>query len=363
MNNTIFCVLQDCNKQECHHCFPVTNCSENHEYCNLNGCCKEIKENNNTKIIVTGSCGFIGYHLTKKLLELNYNVIGFDDLNTIIYDSKFKTFNFNILKNFDNYTHYSNIVNNLNIFNSSVDIIIHLAAYANVRISNNRPELFIYNNVEVPCCILNEICKYDKKPYFLYASSSSVYGTNTKIPFEETDSIDNIISPYALTKKTLEGLVNIYCKNYNLSAIGFRFFTVYGPGGRPDMAIYNFITNIMQDKPINMYGDGSTQRDYTYVLDIVDGIYNSTKKFLKKGQHEIYNLGNNKPIKLIELINTCEKITGKKAIINKKPIPIGDVFITYANINKAKKDLNYNPKTSIEDGIKYMYSWLNNINV
>ena len=201
------------------------------------------------------------------------------------------------------------------------------------------------------------------KPLFIYASSSSVYGKNKKIPFTETDELNNIVSPYAFSKKMCEDLVSLYCKNYNIKAIGFRFFTVYGPGGRPDMAIYNFVTKIQNEQSIIKYGDGSMERDFTYVDDIVNGITNSIKLkiSMQNGQHKIFNLGNNKPIKLNELISTCEKIVGKKAIIIQEDIPIGDVPITYANIDKAKKELNYKPNTSIEDGIYNMCQWINTL--
>ena len=161
-----------------------------------------------------------------------------------------------------------------------------------------------------------------------------------------------------------EDLVTLYCKNYNIKAIGFRFFTVYGPGGRPDMAIYNFVTKIQNEQPIIKYGDGSMERDFTYVDDIVNGIINSIKlkKSMQSGDHKIFNLGNNTPIKLNELINICEEIVGKKAIIIQKDIPVGDVPITYANINKAKKELNYNPTTSIKEGIEHMFQWINKLN-
>lgn len=323
----------------------------------------ELSNNiNNTKILITGNCGFIGFHLSKKLLMLGYNVIGIDNLNNYIYDSSFKKKNQEHLLKFNNYTNIQGNIEDENyILNHNPDIIIHLSAYANVRKSNEEPEKFIRNNVEVTSIILKQIQKMEKKPLFIYASSSSVYGTNEKIPFEETDELNNIVSPYAFSKKMCEDLVSLYCKNYNIKAIGFRFFTVYGPGGRPDMAIYNFLLKIKNNEEIIMYGDGSMERDFTYVDDIVNGITNSIKlkTSMQNGQHKIFNLGNNNPIKLNDLIRTCEEIVGEKANIIQKDIPIGDVPITYANINKAKKELNYNPTTTIKEGINNMFQWIN----
>jgi UDP-glucuronate 4-epimerase len=363
--NELFCVLGDCYKEKCHNCFPVKKCSYNHDFCKENGICEEIKEISNTTILVTGSCGFIGFHLTNNLLNLGYKVIGIDNLDNYIYDPSFKKNNQNMLIQNTNYTNIEGNVEDENyILQFNPDIIIHLAAYANVRKSNEDPDKFIRNNVEVTSILLKQIQDMEVKPLFIYASSSSVYGKNTKMPFTETDELNNIVSPYAFSKKMCEDLVSLYCKNYNIKAIGFRFFTVYGPGGRPDMAIYNFVTKIQNEQPIIKYGDGSMERDFTYVDDIVNGIINSIKlkKSMQSGDHKIFNLGNNTPIKLNELINICEEIVGKKAIIIQKDIPVGDVPITYANINKAKKELNYNPTTSIKEGIEHMFQWINILN-
>ena len=376
-----FCVLCDCNKNHCHHCYPVLRCSYNHEFCNEHGMCKEmkveknqlldikttleqIKDVSNTTVLITGSCGFIGFHLTNKLLNEGYKVIGIDNLDSYIYESSFKKNNQNILvEHVNNKNIQGNVEDENYILQFNPDIIIHLSAYANVRKSNDDPDKFIRNNVEVTSILLKQIQDMKVKPLFIYASSSSVYGKNVNIPFTETDKLNNIASPYAFSKKMCEDLVSLYCKNYNIKAIGFRFFTVYGPGGRPDMAIYNFITKIKNEQPIIRYGDGSMERDFTYVDDIVNGIRNSImlKSTLQDGEHKIFNLGNNKPIKLSELISICEKLVGKKATIIQKDIPIGDVPITYANIDKAKKELNYSPTTSIEEGITNMIQWINKL--
>lgn len=315
------------------------------------------------KIIITGSCGFIGKHISEKLLIEGHDIIGIDNYNSYIYDNKFKIKNAECLKLYKNYTAIEDdILNNNYIKDNNPDVIIHLAAYANVRKSIEDPDKYIRNNVECTCKILKEITQCKTQPLLIYASSSSIYGTNTKIPFEETDTTDNIISPYAISKKMCEDVVNLFCKTNGLHAIGLRFFTVYGPGGRPDMAIYNFLTNIQENKPITLFGDGSMQRDFTFVSDIAQGIHKCIELKINKGEHRIYNIGNNSPISLISLIEICEQIVGKKAIIIKSNVPNGDVPITYANIAKAQKDLNYNPKTNIKDGIQIMYDWLKTLN-
>ena len=310
-------------------------------------------------ILVTGSCGFIGSHICEKLLNNNFNVIGIDNFNSDIYDNKHKYNNLIILQNYKNYFNISDdILNDNYIIKHKPDVIIHLAGYANVRKSNSIPEKFIRNNIEVTTKILNEIKQLQNKPLLIYASSSSVYGENKKIPFNESDNLENIFSIYALSKKICEDIVSLYCKTDNLKAIGLRFFTVYGPRCRPDMATYIFLNSIKNDNIINLYGDGSIKRDFTYIDDIVDGIYNCISYNIINGMHKIYNLGNNSPITLNDFIKTCENIIGKKAIINKKDSFIEDVPITYADITNAKKDLNYNPKTSIQIGLEKTYNWI-----
>jgi UDP-glucuronate 4-epimerase len=374
MNNIIWCQLGDCSHAECHHCFPVKNCRLGHKYCNENGICDDILLNVNESIeeyktkapyesvvLITGSCGFIGFHLSYKLLSLGYTIIGVDMYDSFVYDSSFKVKNSENLKKFKNYIEYNeNILDRNHIIETNPDIIIHLAAYANVRKSIEYPDMYVKNNIECTCKLLNQIQKCHTKPLFIYASSSSVYGKNIKVPFEESDSLLNIESPYALSKKVSEEYVQLFCKIYKIQSIGLRFFTVYGPGGRPDMAIFNFLDKIQKDEPIVMYGDGSMERDYTFVLDIVEGIYSCLNIRLREGEHKIYNLGNNSPVKLSKIISICEKVTGKRAIVVQNDVPIGDVPITYANINRAKIELGYNPTTNIETGISEMYNWMKN---
>jgi UDP-glucuronate 4-epimerase len=316
------------------------------------------------KVVVTGSVGFIGSAVSIKLLERGDNVIGIDNFNTDIYENKHKYNNLIILQKYKNYYNISdNILNDNYIKKYNPDIIIHLAGYANVRKSNIIPEKFIRNNIEVTTKILDEIKQLTYNPLLIYASSSSVYGENKKIPFNEVDDLDNIISIYALTKKMCEDIVKLYCKINNLRAIGLRFFTVYGPRCRPDMATYIFLNSIKNENIINLYGDGSIKRDFTYIDDIVNGIYNCIFLDIPNGTHKIYNLGNNQPISMNYFINICEITVGKKAIIIKKDALIEDVPITYADITHAKNDLNYNPKTSIEFGLEKTYNWILNNNL
>jgi UDP-glucuronate 4-epimerase len=312
------------------------------------------------RILITGSCGFIGSHLTERLLKEDNIILGIDNLNNIIYDSYHKLNNKKTLDKFKDYTHITNDIINVTkeITEFNPEVVIHLAAYANVRKSQEIPNLFIKNNVETTCSLINCLIKLDKIPLFIYASSSSVYGSNKKIPFSENDELNNIISPYALSKKMCEDLVNFYCNNSNLKAVCLRFFTVYGPRCRPDMAIHNFLKNIINGKEITLYGDGSTERDYTYIDDIISGITSCIKYNIKDNEHLILNLGNNYPIKLLDLINLCEKITEKPAKIINKEIPNCDTLITYADICKAKKIIDYTPKYSIEKGLTNTYLWI-----
>jgi UDP-glucuronate 4-epimerase len=343
------------------------------------------------KIIVTGSAGFIGSHLCTRLLAEQHHVIGIDNYNSDIYDNNHKYKNVATNKEHPNYTDVRSDILDYDFASAetaassmtaassvtaatdrtAVDVIVHLAGYANVRQSFLYPERFVRNNVECTTKILNDITKQSRHPIplFIYASSSSVYGTNTTVPFTETDELSNIVSPYAATKKMCEDLVEVYAKTKQVNAIGLRFFTVYGPGGRPDMAIYNFLQNMIDNRPITVYGDGSMRRDYTYIDDIVDGICRcigsrtagsaaagaTTGLTAAGATHTIYNLGTGQPITLQKLISVCEETTGVRANIVYVDTPLGDVPTTYANISKAKTELGFAPKVSIEDGIGRCY--------
>jgi UDP-glucuronate 4-epimerase len=301
------------------------------------------------RIIVTGNAGFIGSVLSLRLLNEGHDVIGVDNFNSDIYDSSFKYKNVEQLFLFTrNFTQISCDLLDYDGFGNA-DAIIHLAGYANVRMSFVEPEKFVRNNVETTAKILKDM---NPETRLIYASSSSVYGESNKIPFEESDPITNIISPYAQTKKMCEDLVEMYCRVKHVNAIGLRFFTVYG---RPDMAVYQFMQNIAQEKSITVYGDGTMSRDFTHVDDIVDGIFQTLFTEMYAGEHKIYNLGNSSPISLNQLIAHIELVVGKKAIIQTMAVPDGDVSITYANIDKAKRELGFDPKIGIERGLRMLF--------
>lgn len=310
-------------------------------------------------ILITGSAGFIGSHLTDSLLCDGHTVIGVDNLNDY-YNPKWKLENISRLRN-DKYIFIKeDILNKDNldtIFKKyKPDIIIHLAARAGVRPSITDPHLYQKVNIEGTLNLLELSRKYDIKK-FIFASSSSVYGNQEKVPFSESDNVMNPISPYAATKLSTELLAYTYSHLHKFSTIGLRFFTVYGPFGRPDMAPYMFTESIIKGKTISKYGNGETSRDYTYIDDIVSGI-KATISF--KCDFEIFNLGNNTPITLNKFIHTLENIIGKKAIIETKVIPLGDVNKTYADISKAAKHLGYIPKTSFESGLTKLVAWYRN---
>jgi len=316
------------------------------------------------RFLITGACGFIGKHLCVALLKQNHNVIGIDNFNNDIYPDSFKYVNSTNLSKYSNYIEIrDNILNNDYVLIHNPDVVIHLAAHANVRKSFLNPHIYVQNNILVTSKIVDELLKCENPPLFIYASSSSVYGKNTKIPFSETDTLNSICNMYALTKKTCEDIVSMYCAQSNLKAIGLRFFTVYGPGGRPDMGIYTFLNKIKNGDEVTIYGNGVIKRDFTYVEDIIKGILETLKLKLHNGEHRVYNLGNHSPVDLNTVIELCEKTVGKKANIVYKPLPKGEVPITYADISKANTDLNFIPIWTLEKGIQATYDWMQDLNL
>lgn len=309
-------------------------------------------------ILVTGGAGFIASNLINKLLETGiYKVVSLDNFDSF-YSREIKEFNIKpFIDHPDFYFKEGDILDN-DILESfgNIDVIIHLAAKAGVRPSIVDPIQYQKVN-EAGTLNLLEYAKKKKINRFIFASSSSVYGVNENVPWNEEDKLLTPISPYAATKLSGEMMGHVYSHLFNINFIALRFFTVYGPGQRPDLAIHKFFQLIQNERPIDVYGDGSTFRDYTYIEDIVAGIMASIS-YSKSNKFEIINLGNNNTIKLKDLITSIETVMNKKAQINYLPEQPGDVPKTYANISKAQHLLNYNPKTEISEGLTCFYEWL-----
>ncbi|MBI2129431.1 SDR family NAD(P)-dependent oxidoreductase [Candidatus Woesearchaeota archaeon] len=311
-------------------------------------------------IFITGGAGFIGSHLCERLLKDGKEVIAADDFNDF-YDPERKKKNIEDCAKNKKFKIYKADIRNKaeikKIFEKNkINIIVHLAARAGVRPSMENPLLYIDVNVNGTLVMLELAREFNVKK-FVFASSSSVYGSNEKMPFSEDDPVSNPLSPYAITKMAGEQLCALYSRLYGLNIACLRFFTVYGPRGRQDMAPYKFTNLIMKDKEIEVYGDGSSKRDYTFVSDIIDGVAAAIEKELK---FEVINLGDSNPVELKYLISLIEKNTGKKAKIKFMPEQKGDVPITYADVSKAKRLLGYRPKVKIEEGIKKLVEWYKN---
>ncbi|MBI2558003.1 GDP-mannose 4,6-dehydratase [Candidatus Woesearchaeota archaeon] len=309
-------------------------------------------------VLVTGGAGFIGSHVCEALLNRGDFVICVDDFNDY-YEPKIKKENIkNCLKN-SKFKLYAYDIRNLDdlrkIFNENkIDRIVHLAGRVGVRNSIKDPLLYESTNVHGTLNLL-ELAREFKTGNFVFGSSSSVYGANKKVPFNESDSTDNVISPYAATKKAGELLCKVYSRLYGLKIICLRLFTVYGPRGRPDMIPYNFTKLVSDNKEIKKYGNGTSKRDYTYITDVVDGIL---KALDSDSDFEIINFGNSNAVELNYFISLIEKNLGKKAKIKPMEEQPGDMLVTYADISKAKKLLGWEPKIRIEEGMKKMAEWL-----
>ncbi len=314
-------------------------------------------------ILITGVAGFIGSHLADSLIKSN-KIIGVDNFCDF-YDPKIKETNLKKLLKSDNFKLYRIDIRDFQLLKkvfseNKIDIVIHLAAMAGVRPSIENPQLYTEVNINGTVNIL-ELCKINKINKLIFASSSSVYGNNKKVPFSEEDSVDNPISPYATTKKAGELLCHTYYSLYNISVACLRFFTVYGPRQRPDLAIHKFTKMIYANEEIPVFGDGSTMRDYTYISDIVDGINRSVAYIMKKTNvFEIFNLGESQTISLSRMISTIEDVSGIKAIKNILPVQPGDVERTFADITKSKSILGYDPQTDFNTGINQFYDWFMN---
>ena len=328
------------------------------------------------KILVTGSIGFIGFHLCKKLLDEGHEVYGIDNINDY-YDVDLKLARKKSLANYaaqlDENKKYNfkkiDISNKKDLFalfkKCNFDIVINLAAQAGVRYSIDNPQSYVESNL-IGFVNIVECCREFKIKHLVFASSSSVYGMNKDQPFKIQDKTDFPISLYAATKKSNELLAFSYSHLYKIPTTGLRFFTVYGPFGRPDMAYFKFTKSIIEDKPIDVYNNGNMKRDFTYIDDIVDGMLSVLDKPPKSNQFDltlsdapfrVLNIGNNKPISLEEFIECIEKALSKTAIKNELPMQPGDVPVTYANIDEINKEFGFNPKTNISDGIQKFVDW------
>ena len=334
----------------------------------------------NKNILVTGAAGFIGFHLCKKLINEKFRVIGFDNLNSY-YDQKLKNDRvkeleklsikngmlFEFIKGdlIDNKKLKEIFENNLKL-KKNIDIVINLAAQAGVRYSIENPSAYIQSNIVGFSNLIEESKNYSVK-HFIYASSSSVYGGNKKLPFEESQIVDNPISLYAATKKSNELIAHTYSHLFNLSTIGLRFFTVYGPWGRPDMALFKFTDSIVKDKPIEVFNYGKMMRDFTYIDDVIQSVYLLMKKAIRSKNnsenkkegifYKIFNVGNSRPTNLEDYIKAIEINLNKKAKVILKGMQPGDVEATYANTNSLESWINYKPNTSINEGIKHFINW------
>jgi len=308
-------------------------------------------------IAVTGGAGFIGSHLCEKLISLGSKIICIDDFDDF-YNPAIKEDNISEVTGDNNFKLYRSDITSLEqmekIFSeNSIDMMIHLAARAGVRPSIQNPILYERVNILGTMNLL-ECCKKYNISKFIFASSSSVYGGNKKIPFSEEDNVDCPISPYAATKKAGELICHTYHNLYKISIFCFRFFNVYGPRQRPETAIHKFTRQILNGEDIEIYGDGSSSRDYTYIDDVISGILSGLDRI--KG-FEVINLGNSNTVKLIDLIRLIEITTGEKGQLKFVKNQPGDIFITYADIRKARKMLKYLPKTNIKEGLVKFVKW------
>jgi len=327
------------------------------------------------RVLVTGAAGFIGYHLSERLLKQGDEVVGLDNLNDY-YDVKLKEARlarlqksraFRFLKtDLGDRTGVEKIWHEV-----KPEVVVHLAAQAGVRYSLTHPHAYARSNLEGMLDVL-EACRAEKTGNLIFASSSSVYGLNQSMPFSERDNVDHPVSLYAATKKANELMAHSYAHLYGIPCTGLRFFTVYGPWGRPDMAYYKFTQAILEGKEIELYGEGKMKRDFTYVDDIVEAVARLISKPAVGNQkwegknpdpatspapYRIYNIGNNAPVELARFVSAIEAATGKKAKIVKKPVPPGDVLATAARVDDLAAAVDFRPKTSIEEGMKKFVDW------
>ncbi len=341
------------------------------------------------KVLIIGTAGFIGFGLARRLLEEGHEVIGVDSINDY-YDVRLKyarlevtgineeavQYGVPVTSNIHTGYHfiYANLEDQENlagIFHDyAPDVVVHLAAQAGVRYSLTNPHAYIQSNIVGTMNIL-EACRHNSVKHLVYASSSSVYGLNEKMPFSVHDNVDHPISLYAASKKSNELMAHTYSHLYRVPTTGLRFFTVYGPWGRPDMSLFIFVKAILEDKPINVHNEGRMERDFTYVTDIVKGVEKvlespAVKKDRVEGKmdpaissapYRIYNIGNSKPVRLMDFISAIEEYLGRKAIMNMIPMQPGEVEKTWADVSDLENQFNYAPDTPVREGVKYFIEW------
>lgn len=328
--------------------------------------------------LVTGAAGFIGFHLCKRLLDDGNSVVGIDNVNDY-YDVNLKLARLAILQQFSNFNFYKTDIADLpgmeTIFsghsNVAFDVVINLAAQPGVRYSLKNPHSYINSNIVGFTNVL-ECCRHHKIKHLVFASSSSIYGMNNKIPFSVSDNVDHPVSLYAASKKANELMAHTYAHLYGLPCTGLRFFTAYGPWGRPDMAYFSFTKAIMEGTPIDVFNFGKMKRDFTYIDDIVEGVVRVMNKIPQPNPdwdrknpdpgssyapYKLYNIGNNNPVELIKFIEILETNIGKKAQKNMLPMQQGDVPITYANVDDLINDVGFKPSTTLENGIHRFVEW------
>lgn len=326
-------------------------------------------------VLITGAAGFIGFHLSQKLINKGYVVTGIDNLNDY-YDVSLKYARLDILTQLPGFTFQKMELTDEQAINqlfatNSFSSVVNLAAQAGVRYSLVNPHAYLQSNLHGFLNIL-EACRHNKTAHLIYASSSSVYGANKKMPFSVHHNVDHPISLYAASKKANELMAHTYSALYNLPTTGLRFFTVYGPFGRPDMALFLFTKAILEGKPIDVYNHGRMKRDFTYVDDIVEAIARLVPRAPEPDKtwsglapdpsssfapYRVYNIGNNKPVELLKFIEVIEQKTGKKAIKNFMPIQEGDVPETYADVDDLMRDVGFKPSTPIETGVENFVDW------
>jgi len=327
------------------------------------------------KVLVTGVAGFIGFHLAKRLLTDGYQVVGLDNMNPY-YEVALKEARLEKLKNEPNFSFYKSNLSNReqlgDIFDGvGFDVVVNMAAQAGVRYSIENPYAYVDSNL-VGFVNLLECCRHQQVKHLVFASSSSVYGANTKMPFSVHHNVDHPVSLYAATKKANELMAHTYSHLYQLPCTGLRFFTVYGPWGRPDMALFLFTKAILEDKPIKVFNNGKMQRDFTYIDDIIEGVVRVMGRLpeanptwngdapdpgTSSAPYKVYNIGNNNPVELIEFIEVIESVLGLKARKEFMDMQPGDVTATYADVDDLMADVGFKPATPIETGIERFVEW------